>query len=80
MVGHRWLYIFMHDMAKVKVLHRIKDVLKKEERSGYWLAKETGITYNSVNRYINNKTEPSLTALFRIAEALGVNPKDLINS
>jgi putative transcriptional regulator len=67
-------------MAKVKVLHRLKDVLKEKGRSGYWLARETGITYNSINRYVNNKTEPSLTALFRIAEALKINPKDLINS
>lgn len=67
-------------MAKTKVLHRIKEVLKEKNKSGYWLAQETEITYNSINRYVNNKTEPSLTALFRIAEALKCNPKELINS
>ncbi|MBA4054150.1 MAG: transcriptional regulator [Marivirga sp.] len=63
-----------------KKLHRIKEVLQKEQKSGYWLAKETGISYNSINGYVNGKIEPSLTNLFRIAEALGVNPRELINS
>jgi putative transcriptional regulator len=67
-------------MAKKKVLHRIPAILKEKGKSGYWLAQETGITYNSINRYVNDKVEPSLTNIFRIAEALGVNPRELINS
>jgi hypothetical protein len=63
-----------------KALHRIKEVLKEKERSAYWLAKETEITYGSIHAYINNRTEPSLTNLFRIAVALKVNPRELINS
>jgi transcriptional regulator with XRE-family HTH domain len=63
-----------------KKLHRIKEVLLEQGRSGYWLAKETEISYNSINGYVNGKIEPSLTNLFRIASALGVNPKELINS
>lgn len=63
-----------------KKLHRIKEVLQEEKKSGYWLAKETEISYNSINGYVNGKIEPSLTNLFRIAEALGVNPRELINS
>ena len=63
-----------------KRLHRIIEVLKEKGKSGYWLAQETEITYNSINRYVNNKVEPSLTNLFRIAAALKVDPKELINS
>jgi putative transcriptional regulator len=63
-----------------KKLHRIKEVLKEKEKSGYWLAKESGISYNSINGYINGKIEPSLTNLFRIGETLKVNAKDLLNS
>ena len=63
-----------------KRLHRIKEVLKEKEKSGYWLAKETGISYNSINAYVNDRVEPSLTNLFRIAAALKINPKELINS
>jgi len=62
-----------------KKLHRIKEVLQEKERSGYWLAKETDISYNSINGYVNNKIEPTLTNLFRIAEALKVSPRELIN-
>jgi putative transcriptional regulator len=68
-------------MVKQKpVLHRISEILEKKGKSQYWLAQETGITANSINSYVKNKVEPSLTNLFRIAEALKVNPKDLINS
>jgi putative transcriptional regulator len=63
-----------------KCLHRVKEVLKAKDISAYWLAQETGITYNSIHNYVKNKVEPSLTNLFRIAEALQVNPKELINS
>ena len=62
-----------------KKLHRISEVLLEKNRSGYWLAKETEISYNSINGYVNGKVEPSLTNLFRIAEALKVNPSVLIN-
>jgi transcriptional regulator with XRE-family HTH domain len=63
-----------------KKLHRIKEVLKEKEKSGYWLAKETEITYNSIHNYLHNRVDPSLTNLFRIAEALKVDPKELLNS
>jgi putative transcriptional regulator len=63
-----------------KTLHRIKEVLKEKQKSAYWLAKETEISYNSIHAYIHNRTEPSLTNLFRIATALRVNPRELINS
>jgi putative transcriptional regulator len=60
-------------------LHRINEILKKKGRSQYWLAQETGITANSINGYVKDRVEPSLTNLFRIAHALGVKVKDLIN-
>lgn len=60
-------------------LHRIKEVLYEKQKSGYWLAKETEISYNSIHGYVHGRIEPSLTNLFRIAEALKVSPKDLIN-
>jgi putative transcriptional regulator len=63
-----------------KKLHRIKEVLQEKEKSGYWLAKESEISYNSINGYVNGRIEPSLTNIFRIAETLKVNPRELINS
>lgn len=61
-----------------KKLHRIKEVLQETGRSGYWLAKETGISYNSIHGYISGKIEPSLSNLFRIAAALKVNVAELL--
>lgn len=61
-------------------LHRIKEVLLEKNRSAYWLAKETEISYNSIHGYVNGKIEPSLTNLFRIAEALKVSPRELVNA
>lgn len=71
----------MHYLCTMpKKLHRLKEVLYEKQKSGYWLAKETEISYNSINGYVNGKIEPSLTNLFRMAEALKVNPKELLNS
>ena len=60
-------------------LHRIKEVLESQGKSQYWLAKETGITDMSINGYFHNRVSPSLEQLKKIAEALGVSGKDLIN-
>jgi putative transcriptional regulator len=62
-----------------KVLHRIKEVLEKKGKSQFWLAQETGITANSINGYVLGKVEPSLTNLQKIADALDVPGRDLIN-
>lgn len=61
-----------------KKLHRIKEVLQEHGKSGYWLAKETGISYNSIHGYVSGKIEPSLGNLYRIADALRVNACELL--
>lgn len=60
-------------------LHLIKEALEKAGKSQYWLAAETGITDVSINGYYHNRIEPSLSNLKKIAEALGVPGRDLIN-
>ena len=66
-------------MAK-KRINKIKEVLEKKNISQQWLANKAEITYASINMYVNGKREPSLETLVKIAEALGVNPKELINT
>lgn len=64
------------------LLHRLNEVLqpeKKEGKTAYWLAKETGIAYNTIHKYLKNTMEPSLSNLKVIAEKLGLKGKDLIN-
>lgn len=81
LVLHRFVEInVLHRMAKQKILmHRIKEVLKEKKKSAYWLAQETEISYNSIHGYVNNKVIPSLPNLYKIASALKVSGKDLIN-
>ena len=74
-------YYLYKAMSKVKKkrLNRVKEVLEEKGRSQYWLRNETGITDVSISGYVNGKIEPSLNNLQRIAEALGVPGKDLLN-
>ena len=63
-----------------KKLHRIKEILIRESKSGYWLANQTGMSYNSISGYVSGRIEPSLTNLNRIADALDIDVKDLLTS
>jgi len=74
-----WLKSIWYICHMAKKLHRIKEVLKEQGKSAYWLAKETDITYKSIHNYLHNRVEPSLITIFRIAEALKVSPRELIN-
>lgn len=43
-----------------------------------WLSEKLEKSLNMVNEYCNNKRQPSLEDLYRIAEILDVQPKDLL--
>lgn len=58
----------------------IYEVMEEKGVTQYWLAKQTGITYITIHSYYHGKSEPSLDNLFKIAETLHLNPKELINS
>lgn len=59
-------------------MNRIKEVLEEKGIKQTWLAEQLGKSYNMVNGYVQNRTQPRLEVLFEIAEILRVNPKDLI--
>jgi len=61
-------------------MNRIKEVLEEKGIKQVWLADKLGKSYNMVNSYVQNRTQPSLEVLFKIAEILKVNVKDLIDS
>jgi putative transcriptional regulator len=65
-------------MADKNELNRIKAVLKDEGRSQGWLAKKMGLNYNTVNGWCNNRNQPYLSDLVKVAELLEVAPADLI--
>lgn len=59
-------------------MNRIKEVLVTKGIKQVWLAEKLSKSYNMVNSYVQNRTQPSLEILFQIAEILEVDAKDLI--
>lgn len=60
-------------------LNRIQEVLKAKKLTQQDLANKAQIGFASINGYYHGKREPSLESLKTIAEALGVQGRDLIN-
>ena len=59
-------------------LNRIKEVLEDKGISQTWLAKKLDKSFNSVNSYVCNRSQPNLETLLQISQILNVNLKDLI--
>jgi repressor LexA len=61
-------------------MNRIQEVLKEQGRSQIWLAEQLNKSYNMVNSYVKNRRQPSLDILFRIADILSVDARQLLVS
>lgn len=61
-------------------MNRIKEVLKNKGISQTWLAEQMDKSYTTINEYARNKRQPSLEDLFKIAEILQIDIKELIIS
>ena len=59
-------------------MNRIKEVLKDKGIRQTWLAEKMGKSYPSINEYARNKRQPSLEDLYKIAEILNVEVKELL--
>jgi putative transcriptional regulator len=59
-------------------MNRIKEVLEEKGIKQIWLAEKLEKSYNMVNSYAQNRRQPSLDDLYKIAEILNVNPKELL--
>ena len=59
-------------------MNRLKEVLKTKGISQTWLADQMDKSYTTINEYARNKRQPSLEDLYKIAEILQVNAKDLL--
>jgi transcriptional regulator with XRE-family HTH domain len=59
-------------------MNRIKEILKEQGRSQTWLAEKIGKSYVVVTNYCNNKSQPSLPILKKIAEILDVDIRELL--
>lgn len=69
-------------------MNRIKDVLESKGIKQTWLTEKLGKSYNiqallcgnMVNSYVQNRRQPSLEDLNRIANILEVDVKELLKS
>ena len=59
-------------------MNRIKEILKEQGRSQTWLADKIGKSYVVITNYCNNKAQPSLPTLKKIANILDVDIRELL--
>lgn len=59
-------------------LNRIKEVLEDKGISQTWLAKKLDKSFNTVNSYVCNRSQPNLETLLEISKILSADLKDLI--
>jgi transcriptional regulator with XRE-family HTH domain len=61
-------------------MNRIKKILTEQGRTQTWLASKISRSYVVTTNYCNNKTQPSLTILYKIASVLKVDVRELLVS
>jgi len=59
-------------------MNRIKEVLDKRGIKQTWLAEQLGKSFNTVNAYAQNRSQPPMDVLYKIAEILDISVKDLL--
>ena len=64
----------------MKQLNRIKIVLVEQQKTAKWLSEQIGRNVCSVSRWCTNNSQPDLETLFRIADILNVDVRELINA
>lgn len=62
----------------VDEINKIKEVLFFQRKTQKWLADQLGITTTSMGAICNNKSQPHLKDLKRIAQILDVDIRDLL--
>jgi len=59
-------------------MNQIKDILKNKGISQTWLAEQMDKSYTTINEYARNKRQPSLDDLYKIAEILNIEARELL--
>lgn len=57
---------------------RLKEILEEKHRTQVWLSEAIGVSVVSVNNWCQNKNEPSLKTLYKIAEVLNVKISEIL--
>lgn len=61
-------------------MNRIKEVIDSKGIKQVWLAEKLGKSYNMVNSYAQNRRQPSIEDLYKIAKILDIEAKELLVS
>lgn len=59
------------------IINRLAVVLKEEQKSSKWLAKEIGFTPSTLSKWMTNKKQPNVYILYQISLVLRRNLQDL---
>ena len=59
-------------------MNRIKEILDKKGIRQTWLAEQLGKSFNMVNAYAQNRRQPPMEVLYKIAGILDVEVADLL--
>jgi repressor LexA len=60
-------------------MNRIKQILEEKGIKQTWLADKLDKSYNMINSYVQNRRQPSIEDLYKIARILGVDARDLLD-
>lgn len=71
---------FFYFVLNKNKVNTIKNTLKSKGVKQTWLAQRLEKSYNMVNGYVQNRRQPSLEDLYKIAVILDVDIKELIVS
>ena len=61
-------------------MNKIKIVLERKGVKQTWLAEQLGKSFNMVNSYVQNRSQPNLETLYKIASILDVEVEELLYS
>ena len=61
-------------------INRIKEILDEKGISQTWLAKKLNKSFNTVNSYVCNRSQPTLETLLTLAKILNVDVRLLIEN
>ncbi len=63
-----------------EVFNRIKAVLAEKGKTNNWLAEELDMNRTTISKWCRNDMQPRVETLFQIANALGVDVRELLVS
>lgn len=71
---------FVSNLEIIHFMNKIKMILERKGVKQTWLAEQLGKSFNMVNSYVQNRSQPNLETLYKIASILDVEVKELLYS